>query len=77
MSSCVICERDLSGQSNLCEYHLMAKKNIEKRYDDWKRALDIPYENYLQELCENDATGRWVKDVADAILAGDVVSAPS
>ncbi|MBD3157926.1 MAG: hypothetical protein GF309_03980 [Candidatus Lokiarchaeota archaeon] len=77
MSSCTICGRELSERSDLCEYHWMAKKNIERGYERWKQALDIPYEEYLQELRENEETGRWIKDVVDAILAGDVVSAPS
>lgn len=77
MSSCIICGRKLSERSDLCEYHRMAKRNIERGYGRWKQALDIPYEEYLQELRENEETGRWIKDVADAILAGDVVSAPS
>ncbi|MFO7837272.1 MAG: hypothetical protein R6V83_11545 [Candidatus Thorarchaeota archaeon] len=77
MTGCIICGRDLSEESNLCEYHQIAKENLERVYNSWKQGLDISYDSYLQKVLEIDLTGRWVKDVADAILAGDVVSTPS
>ncbi|MGM0685693.1 MAG: hypothetical protein ACQET3_01850 [Promethearchaeati archaeon] len=67
----------MSEESNLCEYHQIAKENLERVYNSWKQGLDISYDSYLQKVLEIDLTGRWVKDVADAILAGDVVSTPS
>lgn len=77
MRGCVICGRDLSEEGILCEYHRMAKENLERGYTSWTQALDISYENYLEALLENDATGRWIKDIAESILAGDVASEPS
>ncbi len=77
MTGCIICGRDFSEEGNLCKYHQIAKENLERVYNSWKQGRDISYDSYLQKVLEIDLTGRWVKDVADAILAGDVVSTPS
>jgi hypothetical protein len=36
-----------------------------KKYDVWKKALDISWKEYLSEIVKNPFTGEWAKEVAE------------
>ncbi|KYH41386.1 MAG: hypothetical protein AYL32_005870 [Candidatus Bathyarchaeota archaeon B26-2] len=64
---CEICGR--RAESRFCELHKRAQENLREKYEEWKRAMDITWEEYLREVLKNPLTGLWVKEVARILLA--------
>jgi hypothetical protein len=64
---CSICHRE-SGESNYCQFHLKAHKNMTAKYEQWKVALNISWKGYLSEIAENPLAGEWVKEVAQHLM---------
>jgi hypothetical protein len=64
---CKICEREAICESCYCKLHIKAYDNIVKRYDQWKKALEISWKEYLSEIAENPFTGEWAKEVAKGL----------
>jgi len=64
---CRICEREAICESGYCKLHTKAYDNIVKRYDQWKKALEISWKEYLSEIAENPLTGEWAKEVAKSL----------
>ena len=67
---CAICERD-STRKGYCELHARAYRNILKEYQNWRKALKIPWKEYLSEIAENSFTGQWAKEVARSLKEKD------
>jgi len=68
MISCRLCKRECAQSSPLCKYHLMAKKSIESKFNEWKEAYGgITWKEYLQRVARNPETGQWAKEVADLL----------
>jgi len=63
---CKICSRE--AVSEYCELHEKAWKNIVEKYEAWKRALDISWKQYLNEIVNNPLTGAWAREVAEELL---------
>lgn len=61
---CVICRKE-SVKKGYCQRHVKAYESIVKKYNGWKRALEISWEEYLKEIIENSDTGEWAKEVAE------------
>lgn len=66
--SCPICGVVSRGREDFCADHESAHKNLLAAFDDWKKALDITWENYLERISKNDNTGIWAKEVAEHLL---------
>lgn len=64
---CKICNRE--AQNKYCELHEKAYRGIVEKYEDWKKALDIEWKEYLDELVKNPFTGVWAKEVASALVS--------
>jgi len=64
---CVICSRETDKKS-YCELHAKAYENINKKYDEWKKALEISWKEYLSEIVKNPLTGEWAKEVAEHLI---------
>jgi hypothetical protein len=64
---CRICEREAICESDYCKLHTKAYDNIVKRYDQWKKALEISWKEYLSEIAKNSLTGEWAKEVAKSL----------
>ncbi|MEM3641801.1 MAG: hypothetical protein QXH37_07775 [Candidatus Bathyarchaeia archaeon] len=64
---CKICNKE-AVENNYCEVHARAYENILKKYDAWKRALEISWKEYLSEIVKNPLTGEWAKEVAEHLL---------
>jgi hypothetical protein len=47
---------------------LKAYENIVKKYDFWRKALGIPWKEYLSEIQQNSLTGEWAKEVANHLI---------
>ena len=68
MPDCKICQRK-NEAGEFCDYHELAKKNIDSNYKYWKEAYgEISLEEYLKILSEHSSSGKWVKEVAIYLL---------
>lgn len=64
---CAICGRE-AVQNGFCELHARAYKSIVKKYEAWKRALEISWKEYLREIIRNPFTGEWAKEIAEHLI---------
>jgi hypothetical protein len=73
MTTCRLCKRDCAESSDLCEYHLTAKRNVEAGYEKWNRAYGgVTWKEYLQRLQQSAETGQWAREVAEMLSIGSV-----
>jgi hypothetical protein len=76
MTTCRLCKRDCAASSDLCDYHLSAKRNVETGYKQWSEAYGgITWKEYLQRLRQSAETGQWAKEVAE-MLSTDSAGKP-
>jgi hypothetical protein len=61
---CAICNRE-AGENRYCELHTKAYESIVKKYELWKKALEVSWKEYLSEILKNPLTGEWAKEVAE------------
>ena len=64
---CPICGRKADEQG-YCKLHARVRNLIIKRYDVWKKAMNISWKEYLSEIAENPLTGEWAKEVAHHLI---------
>lgn len=64
---CAVCPRE-ALQDSFCELHAKAYENVLKKYEFWKKALNISWEEYLREIAKNPFTGEWAKDVVEYLI---------
>ena len=64
---CRICNKE--AVEKYCELHEKAYRSIVQNYDDWKRAMDISWKEYLNEVLKNPYTGSWAKEVAENLIS--------
>ncbi len=64
---CKACSR-AAGERDFCPLHLKAYKNIVEKYAIWRKALNIPWEEYLREIEKHSLTGEWAKEVAKCLM---------
>lgn len=66
---CRICNKE--AVEKYCELHEKAYRNIAQKYDDWKRATNISWKEYLNEIAKNPYTGTWAKEVAEQLMKNE------
>ena len=64
---CRICEREATTE--YCEFHEKAFENLTQQFSIWKKALEISWKGFLNEIIKNPYTGAWVKEVAESLLS--------
>ncbi|MEM3703546.1 MAG: hypothetical protein QXX79_03895 [Candidatus Bathyarchaeia archaeon] len=64
---CVICNKE-AVENGYCELHARAYHSIVKKYEVWKKALEISWKEYLSEIVKNPFTGDWAKEVAGHLI---------
>ena len=64
---CAICSREVS-EKKYCELHAKAYESISKKYNLWRKALEISWKEYLSEIVKNPLTGEWAKEVAEHLI---------
>ena len=67
---CKICSRE-ACENGYCEMHMKAHESITKKYDLWKKALEISWKEYLSEVAKNPLTGEWAKEVAEYLIKSE------
>jgi len=50
---------------------MKAYESISKKYELWKKALEISWKEYLSEIVKNPLTGEWAKEVAEYLIKGE------
>lgn len=63
---CRICKRE--AMEKYCELHEKAYRSVVQKYEDWKKAMDISWKEYLNEIVKNPYTGSWAKEVAENLM---------
>ncbi len=63
---CRICNKE--AVEKYCELHEKAYRSIVQTYEDWKRAMEISWREYLNSILENACTGSWAKEVAEKLM---------
>jgi hypothetical protein len=66
---CKVCKRET--ESNFCELHDKAYRNIIKEYDVWKKTSDVSWKEYLSEIANNSYTGLWAKEVTEYLMKSE------
>ena len=64
---CKICER--KAESEFCKFHKISFENLVKKFEEWKKSMDISWPEYLKMLQNNPYTGVWVKEVIQYLLS--------
>jgi hypothetical protein len=64
---CRICGEE-ANENVYCEVHRKAQKNLVEKYELWKEACEVSWEEYLSEVVKNPFTGEWVKAVAEYLI---------
>lgn len=64
---CQICDGNVT-ERNYCRFHAKAYENVIKQYDQWKKAQEIPWKEYLSEIVKNPLTGEWAREVAEQLI---------
>ena len=77
MGSCSLCWREAAEGSEYCPYHLEAYRRLQEAYEEWRRALEMGWEEYLREISENPETGEWAREVALSLLGDPKPLSPS
>ncbi|RJS92992.1 hypothetical protein CW705_02050 [Candidatus Bathyarchaeota archaeon] len=70
--NCEICGR--KAKSKFCERHEEAYGSLLKTYEEWRKAMDISWRDYLEEIKENPYAGKWAKEVAEYLLTSEGLS---
>ncbi len=68
MNVCSVCGREVAEDLEFCVYHRHALDNLRATFDDWKRALEIDWKEYLNRVHKLDETGIWVREVAEHLM---------
>jgi len=68
LPKCKVCDKERNEKSEYCESHAKAHENIVRKYDKWKKALDIKWKDYLTEILKNPLTGAWAKELTQQLL---------
>ena len=63
---CRICNRE--AVEEYCEFHEKANRSVVQKYEEWKKAMDISWKEYLNEIVKNPYTGSWAKEVAEKLM---------
>ena len=62
--NCEICELPTSKEP-FCDKHDSALKSLKKAFEEWKKAKNIEWKEYLDQIIENTNSGKWVIEMAE------------
>lgn len=70
LRKCLVCQSTIE-KGDYCDAHNIAKKNLEKRFNEWQNAFGkLTWREYLERLVNDPEIpiGDWAKEVADYLL---------
>ncbi len=59
----------MQPESDYCELHQKAYESLQRKFELWKKASNVEWTAYLQEVAKNPFTGIWAKEVAEKLLS--------
>ena len=65
---CKICRRPAVSK-DYCSLHETAYRNLTEKFEQWKKAMGVPWGDYLKKVAENPLTGAKAREVAEALLS--------
>ncbi len=65
---CKLCNRE-AKENGYCPLHCRAYQIVVERYNDWQRASNVSWTQYLNQIQKNSLTGEWAKDVAKQLIS--------
>ncbi len=65
---CTMCSRQAVSRG-YCSLHEAAYRNLTDKFEQWKKAMGIPWRDYLKKVAENPLTGAKAREVAEALLS--------
>jgi hypothetical protein len=65
---CQLCHKEAVG-SDYCALHEKAYRNIVAKFDTWKKALRLSWEDYLNAIITNPFSGTKAIEVANLLLS--------
>lgn len=69
-NKCIICDNEVLKEG-LCKNHIRALKLLTEKYKVWVNVLGTcSWEEYLEKISKLSISGKWVREVAQAILKG-------
>jgi len=51
---------------------MKAYENLKLKYNEWREAMEISWEEYLRQIINNPLTGLWAKEVAQVLLKDEM-----
>ena len=64
---CKICSREAEADG-FCSLHLKAYRNIVDKFEVWKKASNVSWQQYLVEIQKNSLTGEWAQEVLKHLI---------
>ena len=64
---CPLCDR-IVDKKDYCTLHSQAYRNLVKKFESWRKARKISWQEYLNEIAENQFTGEWAKEMAEHLM---------
>ena len=71
-----MCGRESAEKDILCGYHKEALNRLRIAFGDWKRAMEIGWDDYVNAVRQLEEAGTWVREVIDYITSGHILSEP-
>ncbi len=69
VNPCIICGLESIENFSLCKNHYEALLNIRSKYREWVKAYGkLGFSDYLRKISKLSISGKWVREVAKAIL---------
>ncbi len=65
---CKICSKEAINK-DYCLSHEKAYQNLMGKFDTWKKALSLSWDDYLNEIVKNPYAGTKAKEVAESLLS--------
>ncbi len=65
---CEICPRPRMEGGSLCPYHQLAYERLKAAFEIWKRALNMGWRQFLEEILKLSDLGLWAREVAESLL---------
>ena len=64
---CRVCDKE-AAENGYCEFHMEAHENVVQKYELWREACGVSWEEYLSDIVNNVFTGEWAKEVAEYLI---------
>ena len=68
MTECPICNRTKSSEKEFYNYHSIAFQKLKEGWNEWKKAIDLDWKDYLLRLYDVEELGLWIREIIDYLM---------